>query len=434
MGAILGWCVAGALALVTWWVWRRFARDWRHLEQLIEELAEGRQPGNFVFRHGGRFARLTHPLEKIVQEQERLRREIHDETFNLGTILASMEEGVMVVDAHHKLRLVNPSFLALFDLKTDPIGHTVLQTLRETAFEELIAAAFHTGQTQRGELERSADKRHFAVHAVPVRELAGGPGVVAIIRDITRLRQLEEVRREFVANVSHELRTPLSIFHGYLENLIDTPAMARKEQTEIFEILRKHSRRLNALLEDLLILARLESRQEKLVRVSLELPALLHAVADDWAQKLAVKNLTLTVEAPGDLPHITADTLRLEQVLHNLLENAVKFTDPGGAIALRATALDGEMEVRVEDTGLGIVPADLPHIFERFYRADKARSREQGGTGLGLSIVKHIIQLHGGTVTAESKYGKGTTIILRLPLAVEQREKNATAEPLRATR
>jgi two-component system phosphate regulon sensor histidine kinase PhoR len=419
MGAILGWCVAGVLALCMWWIWRRFALDWRHLEQLLDELASGRKPEGFVFRHGGRFGRLTYPLEKIAQEQDKLHRELHDEAFNLRTILASMEEGVMVVDTHHNLRLVNPSFKALFDLKCDPVGQSVLRTLRETAFDEIITAALRTGQPQRGDVERTSDKRHFAVHAVPVKEFSGGPGIVAIIRDITRLRQLEEVRREFVANVSHELRTPLSIFHGYLENLIDAPSMPRKDQMEIFEILRKHSRRLNALLEDLLTLARLESRQEKIARVSMELPALLRSVGGDWSQKLANKKLALQIEATDDLPRISADPQRLEQVLHNLLENAVKYTEPGGHIFLKAAAQNGHLEVRVEDSGQGIPPADLPHIFERFYRADKARSREQGGTGLGLSIVKHIIQLHGGAVAAESKYGKGTTIILHLPLDKE---------------
>jgi two-component system phosphate regulon sensor histidine kinase PhoR len=162
--------------------------------------------------------------------------------------------------------------------------------------------------------------------------------------------------------------------------------------------------------------------------VPLELPALLRSVAGDWDQKLTAKKLKLTIEAPDDLPHVTADTQRLEQVLHNLLENAVKFTDAGGTIHLRARRLQGEIEVRVEDTGLGIPPSDLPHIFERFYRADKARTREHGGTGLGLSIVKHIIQLHGGSVAAESKYGKGTTIILHLPLLLEVLPKVAAKE------
>jgi two-component system phosphate regulon sensor histidine kinase PhoR len=400
-----------------WWVWRRFNADWRHLEHLLEELAAGRKPESFVFRHGGRFARLTHPLDNIAEQRERLNRELHDEAFNLQTILASMEEGVMVVDAHHTLRLVNPSFVSLFDLRGDPVGQTVLRTLRESAFEELITKALQSGQAQRADVERTADKRHFAVHAVPVREFGGSPGVVAIIRDMTRLRQLVDVRRVFVANVSHELRTPLSIFHGYLENLIDAPSMPRKDQAEIFEILRKHSRRLNALLEDLLTLARLESRQEKMTCVSMKLPALLRSVAGDWSQKLAAKKLTLEVDATDSLPNISGDPQRLEQVLHNLLQNAVKYTETGGNIALRAAAHNGHVEVRVEDTGLGIPPTDLPHIFERFYRADKARTREMGGTGLGLSIVKHIVQLHGGSVAAESKYGKGTTIILQLPVS-----------------
>ena len=165
---------------------------------------------------------------------------------------------------------------------------------------------------------------------------------------------------------------------------------------------------MNALLEDLLTLARLESRQEKMVRVPMELPALLRSAAGDWTQKLAAKKLTLAVEAPEDLPLVTADPQRLEQVLHNLLENAVKYTESGGNIHLRARELyQSEMEVRVEDSGQGIPPADLPHIFERFYRADKARTREQGGTGLRLvDRQAHIVHLHGGTVSAESNTEK----------------------------
>lgn len=419
MSSLLGWVVAAAIAITWWWMWRRQAKDWRHLLQLLNDIGDGRAPSGFIFRRGGRFAQLTHPLEKLADEQNRLREQINQDAFNLRTILASMEEGVMVVDAQHVLRLVNPSFLQLFDVKTTPLGQTVLRTLREAAFEEMIAAALKTGEAQTGEVTMNASKppRHFAVHAVPIREQTGEPGVVMIVRDISRLRQLEDVRREFVANVSHELRTPLSIFHGYLENLIDAPTMARKEQAEIFEVLRKHSLRLNALLEDLLTLARLESRHETLDRCELDLGEVMRSVAADWAAKIRAKKLTVAVEAAPDLPPVLADRLRLEQVLHNLLENAVKYTEPEGRITLRATADAQAVVLRVEDTGSGIPPADLPHIFERFYRADKARTREQGGTGLGLSIVKHIVQLHGGTVSAESKYGGGTAIILRLPTA-----------------
>ncbi len=418
MQPLFGWVVAAVIAGSWWWVWRCQVKDRQHLLRLLKELSEGRAPSGFVFRHGGWFAHLTYPLERLSAEQERLRRQIDQDAFNLRTILASMEEGVMVVDAQHMLRLVNPSFIQLFEVKGDPLGQTILRTLRETAFEEMVRTALSTGEAQTGEVSMATAKppRHFAVHTVPIRALTGDPGVVMIVRDITRLKQLEEVRREFVANVSHELRTPLSIFQGYLENLLDDPAMPRKAQTEIFEILRKHSQRLNALLEDLLTIARLESRHEKLVRSELHLGDLLPAVAGDWEAKIRQKNLTLTIDVSPALPVIMADRLRIEQVVHNLLENAVKYTDPQGRITLRAIADLGAVEVRVEDSGIGIPPGDLPHIFERFYRADKARTREQGGTGLGLSIVKHIVHLHGGTASAESKYGKGTTIILRLPV------------------
>jgi two-component system phosphate regulon sensor histidine kinase PhoR len=419
MTMYLGWAAA-VLILASWWWWsRRDARNWRHLAQLLADLADGRPVAGFVFRHGGRFAQLTHVLEKLAGEQDRLRQQMSYDSFNLRTILASMEEGVIVVDAQQTLRVVNPSFLRLFDLKADPVGQTVLRTLREAAFAEVVSAALKTGEAQTEEVATTTSKqpRHFAVHAVPIHERPEEAGVVVIVRDVSRLRRLEEVRREFVANVSHELRTPLSIFHGYLENLIDTPSMPRKEQAEVYEVLRKHSLRLNALLEDLLTLARLESRHEKLDLRELNLAEVMKSVAGDWATKLRQKKLTLNIDTPPDLPTVRADRLRLEQVLHNLLENAVKYTEVAGSITLRATADASSVTLRVEDTGTGIPPSDLPHIFERFYRADKARTREHGGTGLGLSIVKHIVHLHGGTVSAESKYGCGTAIILRLPMA-----------------
>lgn len=418
MQTYLGWAAAVAVALAWWWVWRGQGKDRRHLLRLLEELSEGRRASGFVFRHGGWFARLTHPLEKLSTEQERLRRQVDQDAFNLRTILASMEEGVMVVDAQHVIKLVNPSFIHLFDVKGDPLGQTVLRTLRETAFEEIVRAALATEEAQSGEVSLTMSKtpRSFAFHAVPIRAQTGAPGVVMIVRDISRLKQLEEVRREFVANVSHELRTPLSIFQGYLENLLDEPTMPRKDQAEIFGVLHRHSSRLNALLEDLLTIARLEARQEKLDRRELHFGEVMKTIAADWEVKLRQKKLQLQMEVPDDLPGVMADRLRIEQILNNLLENAVKYTEPEGKITLRAMSDAASVTLRVEDTGRGIPPADLPHIFERFYRADKSRNREQGGTGLGLSIVKHIVHLHGGTASAESKYGKGTAIILRLPV------------------
>ena len=384
--------LAAAIAFAWWFSHWRFIQNARRLERRVGDLEA---------------------------EQARWRGQTEGEEFNLRTILASMAEGVMVVDAQQVLRLVNPSFISLFAPKGDPLGQTVLQLLRAPEVEEMIAAALATGAPQTREVAMNGGRpaRQFAIHSVPMRGPAGGSGVVTIFRDTTRLKQLEDVRREFVANVSHELRTPLSIFHGFLENLRDDPEMPRSEQAEVFAILDKHSQRLNALIEDLLILARLESRQETLRPEKIAVEEFLRSVSADWSDKIVKKEIALTLDVAAGLPPLFADRLRLDQVLGNLLENAVKYTGPGGKIRLGAAQVGEEIELRVEDSGLGIPPADLPHIFERFYRADKARTREQGGTGLGLSIVKHIVQTHGGTVAAESTYGAGTTVIVRLPLA-----------------
>lgn len=416
----MSWFLGFLFIAVTaaWWIAHfRARRHWHHLEELLSALAEGRKPGGFVFLRGGRFSKLARPLEGVSREMDRLREEISREEFNLRAILSSMEEGVMVVDAQHVLRLVNPSFLSMFELKSDPRGQTVLQTIRETAFQEMVTDALRTKAPQTRDVQMNGSKppRMLEVYAAPMLDQSSGHGVVTIFRDISRLKRLEEVRREFVANVSHELRTPLSIFHGYLENLRDMPNMPRKQQSEIFGILDKHSQRLHALLDDLLILARLESRHDELAREAILLGPFIEAVCEEWKAKIAKKPLTLALEVEPDVPPLNADPMRLEQVLNNLLENAVKYTEANGTIRIVVSHRAAEVIIRVEDSGVGIPPADLPHIFERFYRADKARSRERGGTGLGLSIVKHIVQSHGGSVTAESRYGSGTAIILTWP-------------------
>lgn len=417
-----GWIFAFVALAVAGWGWwysnRRQRRDWDRLERILDELSNGRRPEGFVFLGGGNFAHLPRRLERLADLQEKCQQEIRHGEANLQTVLASMEEGVMVVDAQHVLRQTNPSFRKFFDLKNDPRGQTVLRALRETEVEELISEALATDEMQARDVSFNGTKpaRHFSVNAVPMRDDDGRPGVVAIFRDVSRLKQLEDVRKEFVANVSHELRTPLSIFHGYLENLLDDPTMSAKAQREIFEILRKHSMRLNALLEDLLILARLESRHDVVKPEPLQLAEFVESLSEDWTDRTGKKGIELAIAIPADLPTLHADPMRLEQVFNNLLENATKYTEKGGCIAIKAAVANGMVETRVEDTGIGIPPSDLPHIFERFYRADKARTRGQGGTGLGLSIVKHIVQSHGGTVQAASTYGKGTAIIFRLPL------------------
>ena len=389
----------------------------RQVGAMIQALAEGRRPSSFILHGEADLRAIGFGLEGLAEQREKLERQISHEEFNLRAILSSMVEAVMVVNTERVIRMVNHSFLTLFELHSEPLGQSVLQTLRNATVEDVIRTALSSREPQSREITILSGDRHFAMNAAPVRDASGEVlGVAAIFHDITRLKQLEQVRKEFVANVSHELRTPLSIFQGYLEMLQDTPELTRDEIVHTVEVLQKHSNRLNALVEDLLTLARLEARSDALEKMPLNLTKFLNGLAADWKIKMGAKRIRLRLDVPEDLPEILADSFRLEQVFYNLLENALKYTPVDGEIAIEAQRFSpGMLEVRVKDTGSGIPTADVPHIFERFYRADKARSRALGGTGLGLSIVKHIAQLHGGSVRAESVYGYGTTICVRLP-------------------
>ena len=262
--SFLGFCVVAA-----WLCYRALFRPIGDLASIIRALQRGERPSTFVVRGPGYFARLASGLETVADEQSRIRKQAAEEHFNLNAILSSMVEGVMVVDTGHTIRLVNRSFGRLFDLTASPLGKTVLRALRDASIEEIVRSALQTGQLQTREVspihQSPQTAAHFAVSAMPLKGAEGKTdGVVVVCHDISRLRQLEDIRREFVANVSHELRTPLSIFRGYLENLIDNPAVPRKELLSSLEIMEKHSHRLNALLEDLLALARLESQNERL--------------------------------------------------------------------------------------------------------------------------------------------------------------------------
>ena len=330
------------------------------------------------------------------------------------------------MDGNQVIRSMNDSFRTMFALDSEPIGQTVVRATRQAALSELIRTAAKGQTVEVREIAVAhpgspVAERFLSVSAVPMRDEAGSvTGVVAVLHDVSRVKQLEEVRRQFVANVSHELRTPLSIFHGYLETLLETTDLPREEQETYLKIMSKHSRRLQLLLDDLLILARLEARSDPLDIQPLSLELFLRKILEEWLPRLRDKKVSLEVDSAVNT--IPADPFRLEQVVGNLLENAIKYSAPGAEIAIRAGLVEGQLEIRVEDTGYGIPPGDLTHVFERFYRVEKARSREAGGTGLGLSIVKHIVTLHGGQVRAESVFGKGTSIIITLPMEVFEGE------------
>ena len=365
--------------------------------------------------------RIGLTLENIFARQQELEHQIAGRESGTQTILGAMQDGLLVVDARSRIMLMNRPFEKLFELRDPAVGVPLIEAVRHATLDELIVETLRTGEVMRSELSvadsRTRSERHIEVSAVPIKKADDEmSGAVVLFHDITELKQLDQIRREFVANVSHELRTPLSILRGYIEVLLDEPETSREELTRILSIMERHSKRLRRLVDDLLSLAQLESSQAKLELSVVRVDELFNNLIRDWKEKLATKNLKVVVDLTPEAFTLHADGTRLEEVLHNLLDNAVKFSRENGQIHLQAVRRDSEMVLSVADNGLGIGKEHLPRIFERFYRADKARSRELGGTGLGLAIVKHIAQLHGGCVEAESEPGRGTTIRVVLPL------------------
>ena len=418
------WLILGVLcavfAVTTLLLWQKWAAPWPQIEQLVSQIARGERPSTFLINGGPDPHRVGLALETISAHQQELERRIAGRESGTQTILGAMEDGVLVVDARSRITLMNPTFEKLFELRDPAVDVPLVEAVRHATLDQLIAEALLTGEVMRSELSvtdsRTRRERHIEVSAVPVRNANGEvTGAVVLFHDITQLKRLDQVRRDFVANVSHELRTPLSILRGYIEVLLDEPETSQEELRRILSIMERHSKRLQRLVGDLLSLAQLESSQAELELSVVRMDELFNNLIRDWKEKLSAKNLKVTVDLPSEGLTLRADGTRLEEVLHNLLDNAIKFSPKNGEIRLQAASCGSNVVLSVADNGIGISKEHLPRIFERFYRADKARSRELGGTGLGLAIVKHIAQLHGGRVEAESEGGRGTTIRVVLP-------------------
>ena len=418
------WSLLAAAFIVGYIVWRQWIVPWRSLEAMVHEITHGKRPRTFLIGGANEPRRIGLALEDLFNRQQQLDQQLAERASGTQTIAAAMPDGLLVVDANHRITLANRAFQELFGLTGNVPAVPILEVLRIPEVDRLITDTLQSGDPQRQELELTESPNRLArflqLSAVATRTDAGEiTGAVVLFHDISQLKQTDEIRRDFVANVSHELRTPLSILRGYIETLLEDRELSGDELNRILEVMKKHSDRLSALTDDLLSLARLESGHPNLQMQEVRLSELFAAIVRDWGKRFAEKELGVDVAVSPSLPVIRADPTRLQEILYNLLDNAVKYSHPGGKIRLEANHRDHAVEINVSDTGIGIPDADLPRIFERFYRADKARSRELGGTGLGLSIVKHIAQMHGGTVKAESTAGRGTTIRVFLPIGVQ---------------
>jgi two-component system, OmpR family, phosphate regulon sensor histidine kinase PhoR len=417
MSWILLGAIVGSIIAIVYVAWRKWIAPWRQVERLVGQIGRGEQPRTFLVEGGSEAHRIGLALENIHIRQRELDQQIGERASGQKAILSAMQNGLLVVDRNRRVALVNPALCDLFKIGEDSLGAPLLESVRDPAVEQIVAETFRQRQPSQGEL--IIGRREFQMASVPMGNDNGEiTGAVVLFHDITELKRADEIRRDFVANVSHELRTPLSILRGYIETMLDDPRMPRAECARILEVMEQHSKRLGLLANDLLTLAQLESGSSSLQLNEIDLSQFFAGLIRDWKKKFAAKSLDAIVESPAEFSTIRVDETRLREVFDNLLDNAVKYSRNKGKIRLQAALRVDEIVLSVSDDGIGISQEDLPRIFERFYRADKARSRELGGTGLGLSIVKHIAQLHGGRVEAKSELGKGTTISVILPLIV----------------
>jgi two-component system phosphate regulon sensor histidine kinase PhoR len=392
----------------------------RALEQAVRQRQRFLQeegPAQF----GPDWVRLCDALNASSEELNRLQQYRTSQLAQLEATLGSLQEAVLIVDDRNHILLANNALQAIFPDAQNILGTRLELVLHSREFLDYVEAVRTgaPGPLKPIEFARGGDSVWAEVTGtlVPPLDNQKDQWALFVLHDITRQRRLEAVRKEFVANVSHELRTPLSVIKGYIETLVDAHReMPFEDRDKFLHTIQRHTERLNSLLEDLLTLSRLESINPGLARESTSLATLIGGILDDYRGRPAAAQHRLNISLDAAVGTALIDPLKITQIFENLLDNALKYTPPGSHIDIATKLRDKEIEVSIRDNGPGIPAEDLPHIFERFYRVDKGRSREKGGTGLGLSIVKHIVQLHGGRVWAESKPGQGSAFVFTLPL------------------
>ncbi len=363
---------------------------------------------------------LCRTANELVTEVSRLQQLRSGQLTQLEATLGSLQEAVLIVDSNNHILLANNALHEIFPRAINILGQRLELILQSAAFLQYVENVRKKEAQPQYEIEFAEGNRTIWVEVtgttIPSLNNEKDPWALFVLHDITKQKKLESVRKDFVANVSHELRTPLSVIKGYVETLVDGHEdMPLGDRDRFLRTIQRHTERLNSLLEDLLALSRLESINPGLRRESTDLAQLLNGLLDDYRARPTAADHKLTASITPAAGSLLIDPLKITQVLENLIDNALKYTPKGSHIDISAQRHETKTEICVRDNGPGIPVADLPHIFERFYRVDKGRSRENGGTGLGLSIVKHIVQLHGGQVRVESKLGQGTAFSFTLP-------------------
>ncbi len=325
----------------------------------------------------------------------------------LESIAREMQTGVLVLNAKGRALYANPFFLNSFPVEDGVEGRAVEDIVGNPVLLKTVGDFIRNLGGASEDIEINEGGRFFSVHLVPIKD-RGDFKILLFLQDVTEEKRVETIKKDFVANVSHELRTPLASIKGYSETLLDGGMEDQKTLREFLRVIDRHATRMARLIDDLLILSRLESHQMTIVSAPVDIRDLVLTTAKGFEKQAGDKGIKMAYGVPEGLPKVLGDRDRLEQVVVNLLDNAIKYTPSGGTVSVAASRSGDWVRVEIKDTGIGIPADDISRIFERFYRVDKARSRELGGTGLGLAIVKHIIQGHNGKLLVESTPGKGS--------------------------
>ncbi len=405
--------VAFLAVVLAYLIARRSTRSIRNLTDAARKLAAGDLDHRIPAGSSEETQELAEAFNAMAAALKQMITESSSQRDRLSTVLATMSDGVVLIDASGNISLQNPAAEELLALSAPQSSVArFVEVVRDHELNSLVALCQQAGSPQHLELELSPSRRYLSVIASPLASPAGDR-VLLVLHDLTQARRVETTRREFVANVSHELRTPLASVKAAVETL-ENGALAEPDvAAQFMERIHRNVDRMTRMVEELLNLSRLESGEAVLHLESLDIHKPLAEAVELHRPLANARNVRLSVQPAVGLPRAIGDEARLQQVVSNLVENAVKFTGPGGTVRVDTLANNGNIEVQVKDSGVGIAPEHLPHAFERFYKID--RSREDRGTGLGLAIAKHIVEAHGGRIWAESREGEGSTFSFTVP-------------------
>ena len=412
----LVWLALGALA--TWYAVAQVTEPLAKLSQSVRELAAGDDGKPPSANAADEMAMLSADVEQIRRKLSRGVGELQTNAERLQAVLSSMREGVLAIGPDKTILLANGAGRELLEFSAaEPVGRPFLEVTRARPVFEAVLDAFEQAEPIQREFDAvGTQRRRLALRA---NRLPGNPcpGVMVVLHDVSEIRRLENLRRELVANVSHELKTPLAAIKAYAETLRLGAVNDPEHNLAFVTRIEEQAERLHQLILDMLQIARVEAGEETFDIVDVPLREVFDECAAQFAAAAAARQIELSVDTPGEEVLVRADEEGVRTILSNLVDNALKFTPAGGRVAVRAMPNHRFVALEVQDTGIGIAEKDQARVFERFYRADKARSRELGGTGLGLSIVKHLAQAFGGSVGLDSQLREGSTFRVTLPRA-----------------